>query len=286
MIFCGVFLVFFTYFYSCSALLCTTSCAFTYNLSTPFSIPDRCNQLISAGKCLGDIIFWYDHGIYQVFLETDSSSSIDPEDNKRYVVLDVSRAALTGFSYLIDRACNNRDDCVRQLIGDVANEMLKKDYNYSGVLNELKPLITSPPSRSLDSNLECYNSNGTVNTCGTSPLTSSCAIIDAISQKKLSMTCETDLYAGNPYVAIYQSSADDASFDVHCNRSLCNTRSILDAVKELVFKYGITVTPDGRLVNESTSTTSTLIHHYNVLGAFLSILISMSFSYDHSFGYQ
>ena len=279
--FYGVFLIFFTYFYSCSALVCTTSCTFTYSLSTPFSIPDRCNQLISAGKCLGNIAFWYDHGIYEVSLRADSSSSIDLGDNSRYVVLDMSTAVLSAFSYSIDGACNNRDDCVRQLIGDVANKMFKHDYNYSAVLNELKPLITDPPLISQDSNLTCYDSNQTAQPCGTSPQTSSCVIIDAIPQKKLSMACETGLFAGNAYVAIYQASVDDASFDVHCNRSLCNTRSTLDAVKEVVFKYGITVTPDGRLVNESTSTTSTLFHHYNILDAFLAILSSMSFSYDH-----
>lgn len=255
--FCGVLLIFVTLFYSYSALVCTTNCSFLYNLSTPFSVPDRCNQLISAGKCTGNIAFWYDHGFYQVFLRADPSSSIDPSENDRYVVLDLAVVSLSTFSYSIDRACTDRDDCARHLITDVANEMLKKNYDYLAALDDLKPLITAPSSIFQDSNLQCYDSNETIRTCSTSPQTSSCVIIDKINEKKLSMTCETQLYAGNAYVSIYQSTIDDASFDVHCNRSLCNTRSTLDAVKDVVFKYGITVTPDGRLTNGSTAVIST-----------------------------
>ncbi len=40
---------------------------------------------------------------------------------------------------------------------------------------------------------------------------------------------------------------------MHCNRTLCNGNSTLKAVKELMFKYNITKTLDGRL-NDDGST--------------------------------
>ena len=44
-------------------------------------------------------------------------------------------------------------------------------------------------------------------------------------------------------------SPNSATFEiVGCNRSLCNDNSTLKAVKDIMLKYNVTVTLDGRLV--------------------------------------
>ncbi len=40
-------------------------------------------------------------------------------------------------------------------------------------------------------------------------------------------------------------------FTVGCNRSLCNDNSTLDTIKKLMFKYKITMTSDGRLIDKN-----------------------------------
>ncbi len=114
---------------SCNALLCTNDCFFTFNLTTPFSIPDKCNRLIQAGKCVGSIGFWYNRGEYLVSLQADPSSTMFALDNRRYVLLDCSSTISTFFSYSIDRVCQNKDDCARDLIKNVADDMLQRQYN-------------------------------------------------------------------------------------------------------------------------------------------------------------
>ena len=233
---------------ACRALLCTTTCSFTLSLSTPFYIPDQCGQSTLAGKCLGTIQFWYDRGEYDVYFRADPSSLILTGDNRRSVLLDFSTDTSIFFSYSIDRVCNNLDDCARDLVADMAKEILPRNLNYPAIMNELQPLITGP-SRITDYPIfQCYDSNGNTQQCGTSFTQGLCAIEDVVTKNEVSINCDTDDLVGQAYVSIYQSFDDDfATFGVHCNRSFCNTRSTLDATKEVAFRYNITITPDGRL---------------------------------------
>ena len=230
------------------ALQCTTNCSFTANLRTPFSIPDSCQELIEGGKCRGEIIFWYNWDKYDVRFVADLSNSIDVEDNKRYVLLDWSWYVSGYFSYSINRACNDQDDCARHLITDIANEMSQRNYNYSSIKAEIQPLISDPIFTPKDPELQCYDPKHNVQRCGTSSSNSSCVIINKIQSKRMSFQCDTKLFGGDVHVSIYQElDSDYASFNIHCNGSLCNTRSTLRAVKQMAYKHGITVTLDGRL---------------------------------------
>jgi hypothetical protein len=114
-------------------------------------------------------------------------------------------------------------------------------------MNEVQPLVSGPSLTPNEPNLNCYDSKQNVYQCGTSTKPGSCVISDEISKKKISATCDTKLDVGNAYISMFHSDRNHVTFDVHCNRSLCNTYSTLQVAKELMFKYNVTVTLDGRL---------------------------------------
>lgn len=236
-------------FYSSSALQCTTNCSFSANLKTPFRIPKHCNQSIEAKKCVASVIFRFNLEKYNVYLQADNSSaSIDPEDNKRFVLLDYPSYMSSRFSYSIDRACNDQDDCARRLIIDTANEILDRNYNHTAIVAEIQPLISEPMINRYDYELQCYNSNHNVQDCGTSLKKGSCLLINKISQMKISLQCDTNIFGGDVYVLIYDEIHHDyASIHIQCNSSLCNTRSTLHEVKDVLYRFQVTTSPDGRL---------------------------------------
>jgi hypothetical protein len=125
--------------------------------------------------------------------------------------------------------------------------MLERQYNYSAIMDEVEPLVTGPSTTPDNPDLKCYDSNQNVQQCGTSTKPGSCVILDTISQKKIDFQCDTELSVGNAYINIHQSDNNFGTFNVHCNRSLCNTYATLQAAKELMFKYNVTKTLDGRL---------------------------------------
>jgi hypothetical protein len=212
------------------------------------NISNRCNQIVSAGNCFGSIVFHYDRGEYDVSLQASSSSIIGSTDNKRYVMLHISLYS-SFFSYDIERACQNKDDCARDLITNVAVEMFPRQYNYSAIMNEVRPLISGPPLTPEKPNLNCYDSNQ----CGTSTKPGACVIEDTILKKEISIRCDNQSIFGDVYISIYHSDRNFATFGVHCNRSVCNSPSTLQSAKELMFKYNITATLDGRLMDLGNS---------------------------------
>jgi hypothetical protein len=85
--------------------------------------------MVSAGGCLASVNFWYNRGEYVVSLQADPSNTLLNIYNYRSVLLQFSSTILTFFSYNINRACKNKDDCARDLIKNVADDMLQRQYN-------------------------------------------------------------------------------------------------------------------------------------------------------------
>jgi len=123
-------------------------------------------------------------------------------------------------------------------------EILQKQFNFHEIINELRPLILSSPLTSNNSILTCYDSKENVGQCGTTAKHGLCIISHEIVRNR---SCIAEVKADEVPVSIYQYS-NYASFDVHCNRSLCNNNSILQNVKDIMFKYNVTTALDGRLV--------------------------------------
>jgi hypothetical protein len=203
--------------------------------------------MASASRCRAMVSFWYNREEYDVYMWADSSGDLINIFNTRHVLLQFESSISTFFSYTIERACKNQDDCARNLITNIAIEMLQRQYNYSLITNEVQPFVVDPSIISNTSMLNCYDSNQNVYPCGTLTRPGSCVMSHTITQKKISTECDTEQAVGNAYVSIYQSTSDFTRFSVHCNRSLCNTHSTLQGVKDLMFKHNVTVTADGRL---------------------------------------
>jgi len=168
-------------------------------------------------------------------------------DNYRSVWLNFLSTTPSYFSYQISYGCKNKDDCARDLARNAAIEILQKQYNFGGIMNELRPLILSPPLPSNNSVLTCYDSKENVSQCGTLAKRGSCVISHEIEKNAINRSCVSEMIVYEIPVSISQLS-NSATFTVHCNRSLCNVNSILQAVKDLMFKYNVTTTLDGRLV--------------------------------------
>jgi len=148
-------------------------------------------------------------------------------------------------SYYIDRACNNKDDCARDLAINEANEMLQRQIDFPNMINELKPLIIGPPLTTANPNLNCYDAKETIHQCATSMTDGTCILSNDIAKNKISRSCINNS-PRELFVSMYQMDKDN-EFNFQCNRSLCNDQSTLRDVKRIMFKYNITKTPDGRL---------------------------------------
>lgn len=243
-----IILLFYLLFLSCDALRCTTRCSYTFNATTPFSIPDDCDQFVSVEKCLITFTFYYGTQEYTVRFLGDTSITNPISNDFRQAKLNLlSSTAL--FTYTIDRQCQDKDDCDRDLAKTIANEMRQQQhYNLNGIQNELTPFMLGPPLTSENSNLTCYDSNQNSISCGTTTNRGSCVISNSIFENKIIRVCGDKEIFSEPFVSIYQSQ-HYLSFDIQCNQSICNNQTTLQEVKAIMFKYGITVTPDGGLLN-------------------------------------
>jgi hypothetical protein len=137
--------------------------------------------------------------------------------------------------------------------------MLQRQYNYYEIMDEVQSLVVGPSLTSNNFALYCYDSNQNAYPCGTLTKPGSCVISHTITHKKISTECDTEQTVGNAYVSIYHSDSNFALFNVHCNRSVCNTHSTLQSVKNLMFKHNITVTADGRLNGSRFIVSTTLM---------------------------
>jgi hypothetical protein len=251
-----------------NALRCTTNCSYTYNITKSFDIPDRCNQIVSAGKCTASVKFWYERGEYIVSFHADSSSSISIVDNVRHVMFQLPPSTSPFFAYSIDHACKDKDDCARELATNSANEMLKQEYNFSTIINEVIPLVSGPPLSSNNTDLVCFISQNSVRQCAIANKRGSCVISHQIQKNELTHSCQNELITGVSQVTMYQSDNNYATFDIRCNRNFCNGHLTLDAVKQIMFKYNVTKTPDGRLNHGSRSIISIKIILISILMLF------------------
>jgi hypothetical protein len=245
------FLVYF--FLPCYTLRCTTNCSYTYNFTHPFDIPDRCNQSVLAGKCLASIGFSYDSQAYTVQFQADPSIYITSLDNIHRASMRLSSTSTVVFSYDVQYACKNTDDCARDLIRKTTVDTLQRQINTSALEKELIPLIVSPFPAPNNSTLNCYNSKANISHCNTSEERGLCIIAHFIETDSVLRTTVCGKWAQSPFVSMDQSDIS-ARFDVNCNRSLCNDNSTLQTVKELMFKYKVTATSDGRLVDKGFNT--------------------------------
>ena len=153
-------------------------------------------------------------------------------------------------------------------------EILRRRLQFQEIVNELKPLISSDSVSSNTSNLTYYDSIDNIFLCGTLANPALCVVDLIIKKNSIDRSCTTTMKPIEAYVNMYQSHDGYATFDVGCNRSLCNTQSTLQSVKNVMFKYNVTITLDGHLMENGS-----VINYRSKLRIFVLFIIMVNFHF-------
>ncbi|CAF0759623.1 unnamed protein product [Adineta steineri] len=242
------FIIFLIYINSLSyALQCTTDCSFQSNLSTTFEIPKSCNQIISGKYC--GIRMSFSYSPYYSSLSFNLQHSNYSLGDFYSASVELSDGGSFSFYYSISHHCSHKDDCAIEFANNnIPNIFRRLDFNYRDMHRELVPLLST--NVSIDTtDLPCFDSNERVRQCGIVTKPGLCEATQQLTgRQKTNRTCNYESYRGEKSVSIYDFGSF-ASFSITCNRSLCNGPVTQQAVKEIMFKYNITKTIDGRLNN-------------------------------------
>lgn len=234
---------------SICAIRCTTACSWSFNRTTSFSIPDGCDKFVTANRCRVIASYSYDTDEYDIRFFSDPSTSNTVLENYHEAKLTVS--SMMYFKYTIHRECDDQNDCDRILAKSLAAEMQQQQqYSLNGIQNELQSFIVGRSSSTGNPNLNCYDSNQNIQICGTLNQSGSCVISDDVLENKFIYVCGDKDVFSTPFVDIRQSQ-HGLTFDIQCTQMLCNNQTTLEQVKSIVYKYDITITPDGHLYNQS-----------------------------------
>ncbi|CAF1287145.1 unnamed protein product [Rotaria magnacalcarata] len=152
--------------------------------------------------------------------------------------------------YDIHHGCTDRNDCAQDFARATITEMIKRKINYLSIISELRPLVSADSQSQNTTNLVCFDSKETASQCATATNLGSCVISDKLIENEIIYYCNNDIHAKLGYLNI-SDSGSYATFDIHCNRPLCNGQLALKAGKDILFKYGLTKTPEGRLNSSS-----------------------------------
>ena len=241
-------LLFLLSFWSCEALQCTTNCSYSYNSSTSFIYPEKCNQIVSAGKCRANLAFLFDTQDYFFSLSSSSTSTVFASNNQRRGLLQISsQSRKVWFSHYVDIECKDKDDCARDLAIKISNELTQRKYDFSKLVNQLEEYMIGPKQIR---RLNCYDSNEKGQLCAELPTQGSCVLENQIKSNKMTRSCR--IASGKPEISIrMHQDSTIATFELLCHRDLCNTKGTLNAVKEILFRNNITQTPDGRLTGST-----------------------------------
>ena len=247
-----------------NALRCTVNCNYKFPISKPFYIPDSCNEMISAGQCKVEIEVGHHTEEVSVTFSSDKSNYIMNGRAFLYITLDYPSLSLSN-----THQCKNTDDCAREFARIHAPVYLARPIvDYRLLLTELRPLLLSKAPFDDHSDLLCFDTNENIRQCALGTAPGECEVNEYLhDKKKTTRTCEREAAVSKKFVSIYDSG-EFAIFTVHGNRSLCNGALTTETVKNILFKYNITVSQNGRLNNRARQLSISSIV----------ILISFSFS--------
>ena len=227
------------------ALECTRNCYFSINFGDPFEIPARCNETGPARLCQVDMSV--SHNFNYIFFSFSTFTYNIPGDDTHNVWIQLADDGSLSVSSGVTRYCNKKDDCARELASSSMHELFNHPSIDSRALKaELSPLLSSNFSTG-NPDVACFDSNEKVQQCAIATKPGACNVFQQLTGRKtITRTCDSKQIIQSQYISIYDSGKS-ASFSLACNRSLCNGPMTIAAVKEVIFKYNITKTIDGRL---------------------------------------
>jgi hypothetical protein len=197
---------------------------------------------VTAEKCDVILKFQFDNHHYAVTFEADNWDYT----NEFIATVERSIDKRTYFSYTIVYECNNQDDCARQFAQKKIIEMINHSFDIDDVTNDIMSLL---PDTGTNTTVVCYDSEKNVDQCSNVTHRYLCQISDVITSKKISQSC-TYKQSSSVFSVNMQDLRYYAKFDFDCSRSLCNNVSMLQTVKQIMFKHNIIKTIDGRLSDE------------------------------------
>jgi hypothetical protein len=204
----------------------------------------------SAGKCRVEFTFWYYLQEYVVAFTAEPSDTIISTDNQRHSMFEVRQNMSYYFKYDIHHVCKDRNDCAQDFARTTITEMLTRQINYLSIITEVRPLVLIDPQSPNTTDLACFDAKENVGQCAVPTKGGSCVISDNLLENGITSYCKNDTRTSLAYLNITDTGSY-ATFDVHCDRPLCNGQTTLKAAKDILFKYGLTKTPEGRLNNGS-----------------------------------
>jgi len=179
-------------------------------------------------------------------------------DDRRHVILQLADDGSIYLSYSSHHECKIKDDCAREFAKSSESEIFSRPrLDYRSIGNEVKPLLLARLSTD-NTDLVCFNSEENVRQCSIATIQGICEVSDYITRGKIIRSCNNENYITQNYVSMYDSGRF-ATFDFKCNRSLCNGRMTMEAVKKIMYKYNVTKTIEGRLNNSLRSTLSSTL---------------------------
>ncbi|CAF1196935.1 unnamed protein product [Adineta steineri] len=233
-------------------LQCITNCSIgNFRFGEPISIPDgRCQQRKSKSDCTMSLKFLYHQHMYNA----DFDTILLPSD-----FIHISSGSY--LFYTISYECSKQTDCVLTYAQNRIDEMTRRSYDANRIYGQLAPFIQNSTRQG---SIQCYNTRNQIIECSASE---SCSLdYDQRAKKVRSRGCSSDK---DPTVSMYDGKSY-SSFDVSCNRNLCNDDATFEQVKTIFVNNGLT-DDNGRRIAAGTKEMASI---FLILLPFISIIVS------------
>ncbi|UJR16667.1 hypothetical protein I4U23_003567 [Adineta vaga] len=204
------------------ALQCVTNCSigpFEFH-TTLHSDDEKCQQRVCASKCSLNLEFLYHTKRYKATFEHNTGS-------RDFIYITMKPY----LSYDVKYSCSKNSNCALAYAQNRITDMSNRAYNVAHIHKQLAPLIEN--STKSDS-IQCYNMKHTIVQCAPKEV---CNVdYNPRDRKARERGCK---YFSDPIVMVYDSETY-SSFDITCNRNLCNGDATLSEVKAILFEHGLT----------------------------------------------
>lgn len=235
--------------------------------NAPYEIPIDCGQLESGEICEFQVSTYYRYGYLSISL---SASSTRPFGGDTYYAsIALTKYGDLSYSQSTDHQCKHKDDCARDFSNKFVPMILNQSsIDFEAMKYELLPLLASNLSTETNDML-CFDSNENIRQCAIASKPGVCEVSYELSRRtKPTRSCNRELieiFGTEPRITMFDFGGRFASLDIKCNRSLCNGPLTSQSVKEILFKYNITKTIEGRLNNGLNLSLSLLIFIFNII---------------------
>ncbi|CAF2105446.1 unnamed protein product [Rotaria magnacalcarata] len=229
------------------ALECRTDCLVgPYDFGRTFNIPDeKCQQRKSADACSIEIKLDYHSASYSIQFSTLMSSK-----DSFYI------ASGPYLRYSIDYQCSKSTDCVISYAKNRVTEMVNRKYNARIIYDDIASIIKNPLR---NGSIQCYNMRKEAIVCSSD---NTCYLdYDQRENKFRSRGCHQ---IREPNVFVYDGGSY-LSFQIGCNRDLCNNEETFSKIKNILSNYSLTDGNGRRIAKGNKQMASLLLMSFTLI---------------------